>query len=79
MNSYETQTDQLLCRCLAVKESEVRECVSMLGASSVKDVTRLCGAGGGCMVCHRRIRSMLSEGQSKSAAAYNDSPALVSG
>lgn len=50
-----------LCRCLNVTESDLREVISEHEPQTVKSVSQLCGAGAGCMSCHRHIRRMLNE------------------
>ncbi|WP_145363199.1 (2Fe-2S)-binding protein [Stratiformator vulcanicus] len=49
---------RFLCHCLKVREDEVRTAVHS-GCRSVQEVTMLCGAGGGCTACHRKIRRVL--------------------
>jgi len=50
-----------LCRCLDVTESEIREAICEHQPQTVQGVSQICGAGGGCMSCHRHIRRMLNE------------------
>jgi bacterioferritin-associated ferredoxin len=50
-----------LCRCLNVTESDVLEAISEHQPQTVQGVSQICGAGAGCMSCHRHIRRMLSE------------------
>jgi bacterioferritin-associated ferredoxin len=53
--------DRPLCRCLNVTENDIREAISEHEPQTVKAVSQICGAGAGCMSCHRHIRRMLSE------------------
>ncbi|MCA9052957.1 MAG: (2Fe-2S)-binding protein [Planctomycetaceae bacterium] len=53
-------TDRVVCHCLQVRESQLSECVQTFGLESVPDVRAHCGAGGGCMACHRRIRDFIA-------------------
>ncbi len=62
---------QYLCRCLRVTEGEVREAVAVSNAETVRGVTQACGAGGGCMACHRHIKRVLAEQQAQIAAEAN--------
>jgi bacterioferritin-associated ferredoxin len=50
-----------LCHCLDVTESEIRKAISAHEPQTVQGVSQICGAGGGCMSCHRHIRRMLNE------------------
>lgn len=54
------RTDRVVCHCLQVRESQVRECVAVLEADTVHEVKALCGAGGGCTCCHARIRQLIA-------------------
>jgi bacterioferritin-associated ferredoxin len=50
-----------VCHCLNVTESEIREVIAEHEPQSVRGVSQICGAGAGCMSCHRHIRRMLNE------------------
>jgi NAD(P)H-nitrite reductase large subunit len=52
--------DPVVCRCLRVRESEIANAISLCGASTVRDVKELTGAGGGCNCCHRKIKDLIS-------------------
>jgi NAD(P)H-nitrite reductase large subunit len=52
-------SDQIVCRCLRVTESELVEALSTEEICDLKDVRRSTGAGSGCMACHRRIKEYL--------------------
>jgi bacterioferritin-associated ferredoxin len=67
MSQTLSQTDPVVCHCLQVAESTIRDCVTLLGAASVTDVREACGAGGGCMGCRRRIQ-LLVEGRQPACA-----------
>lgn len=58
-----TQTPRVrpLCHCLQVHADEVRQAIDEAGLTTVRQVTQSCGAGGGCMACHRHIKRMLAE------------------
>lgn len=48
----------LVCQCLAVSEHDVRRAVEQ-GASTIEELTGLCGAGGGCGTCHVNLSEVL--------------------
>jgi bacterioferritin-associated ferredoxin len=60
-DSATVTAERLLCRCLRVTESDIREAISEHEPETVQGVSRICGAGSGCMSCHRHIRRMLNE------------------
>lgn len=49
-----------VCSCRGVTDTQVKEAV-VAGAGSVDDVTRACGAGGGCGGCHDLLARLLAE------------------
>lgn len=59
--------DPILCHCFQVTRSTIQDCVTLLGASSVRDVRNACGAGGGCMACRHRIQSVIDARHSAAA------------
>jgi nitrite reductase (NADH) large subunit len=52
-------SDQIVCRCLQVTESELVEAMSTEEVRDLRDVRRHTGAGSGCMACHRLIKRYL--------------------
>lgn len=48
----------LVCQCLAVTDHEVRMAIEQ-GASSIEELTGMCGAGGGCGSCHVNLSEVL--------------------
>ena len=50
-----------LCHCLGIPAEEVRTVIEEHALSTVRGVTKVCGAGGGCTACHRHIKRMLHE------------------
>ena len=66
-----TSKCQYLCRCLRVSEEEVRDAIAVTNPETVRGVTQACGAGGGCMACHRHIKRLLAEQQTQIAAEAN--------
>lgn len=50
-----------VCHCLSVHAVEIHTCITEQDLSTVRHVTKACGAGGGCTSCHRHIKRMLAE------------------
>ena len=48
----------LVCHCEAVRERTIVKAIRA-GASTVDDVTRACGAGGGCGGCRPAIEQLI--------------------
>ncbi len=48
-----------VCSCRAVTDRQVESAV-MAGASTVGELTRYCGAGGGCGGCHEVLARMVA-------------------
>jgi NifU-like protein len=59
--TFSHNEDPLLCRCLAVTQSQVVDCIAVTGAETVRQVTECTGAGRGCLSCHRKIRDLIQE------------------
>jgi len=55
------QTSTVLCHCFRVTQATVEDCVTVMGATSVREVRDICGAGGGCMGCRRRIQAFIEK------------------
>ncbi len=53
--------DPVLCRCLAVTQSQVIDCIAVTGAENVRQITECTGAGRGCLSCHRQIRDLIQQ------------------
>lgn len=51
---------EVVCKCYGVTENEIRRVVIENGLQSVEDVTHYTKAGGGCGLCHDRIREILA-------------------
>lgn len=67
------------CHCLGVHADEIRESIAMHDLSSVRGVTKACGAGGGCNSCHRHIKRMLHEHADQKMADFEAVPGLAFG
>jgi len=63
MASPVVAADPVLCHCFKVRQSTVQDVVTLLGADSVQDVRKACGAGSGCMACRRRIQNIIDQKQ----------------
>ena len=59
--SATAEAERPVCHCLNLTESEIREVISEHEPRTVQGVSQMCGAGAGCMSCHRHIRRMLNE------------------
>jgi bacterioferritin-associated ferredoxin len=60
-NHVHADSHRPVCHCLNVTESEIRDAIAEHDAQSIRGVSQVCGAGAGCMSCHRHIRRMLNE------------------
>lgn len=58
-HTVEDCNETIVCHCLQVSESTLADAIAICGASTVKEVCRETGAGGGCTACHARLREML--------------------
>ncbi|WP_029246859.1 (2Fe-2S)-binding protein [Schlesneria paludicola] len=50
-----------LCHCFGVSHAEVQETIEQNDLVSVRGITQVCGAGGGCTACHRHLKRLLNE------------------
>lgn len=57
----ESRTDEIVCHCLQIRQSEIRTAAEIQDASSVRCVMKATDAGTGCTACHSRIRRLLAE------------------
>ncbi len=60
-NHVHAESHRPICHCLNVTEGEIREAIAEHDPQSIRGVSQVCGAGAGCMSCHRHIRRMLNE------------------
>jgi bacterioferritin-associated ferredoxin len=49
----------MICHCLEISESTVADAVAICGLTTIKEVCRETGAGGGCTACHARLKELL--------------------
>lgn len=54
------QDNPVVCRCLHIRQAEIVNAISLCGATSVKEVRQLTGAGVGCTCCHRQINQLIN-------------------
>ncbi len=52
-------TDPIVCHCLQVAESTVREAAAVCPFRTLAEIGRETGAGTGCTACHRRLRRLM--------------------
>lgn len=50
-----------LCHCFGISHAEVQETIEQNDLVTVRGITQACGAGGGCMACHRHLKRLLNE------------------
>ena len=50
----------IVCLCLGLNERTVREHIRA-GAGSLEELSRSCGAGADCAMCHERLLGMILE------------------
>lgn len=67
MASLPSATDPILCHCLQVRESEVRDAVAAGRVCCLRDVVEQTEAGSGCTACHRAIQAVLAGRESRPA------------
>lgn len=61
--------DPVVCRCLGVTESRIRDAVTHFDCESVREVSAVNEAGAGCTVCHCRIKQLIADIQRQRALA----------
>ena len=62
-------TDRLVCNCLRVTETALREVLVSLPVRNLKELRQLTGAGDGCTCCHDRLRQLIAEHAYSSSAS----------
>ena len=60
------EADDLICKCMHVRESTVREVIARDKLETIEQVTKSCEAGGGCHSCHILIQLFIDEFHNKS-------------
>lgn len=56
------EADVVVCHCLKVTETDVRQALVIHELQSLREVACRTGAGSGCTACHERIAAILGEG-----------------
>lgn len=69
-------TSPIACRCLRVTEAQVTDAVVLFGCESVREVTQVNDAGGGCTACHCKIRQLILEARQRAGVTTVDSLGL---
>ena len=57
--------DEVICKCMQVKETVIRTVISRGNFETIDQVTDACTAGGGCHSCHILIQLFLDEHHGK--------------
>lgn len=55
--------ETIVCHCLEVSENTIADAIAVCGLSTVKEICRETGAGGGCTACHARLKELLRKTQ----------------
>lgn len=61
-------TDPIVCRCLQITESAIKDAISTRNLETVKQVCGYTQAGGGCTACHAMIRQHLGATTNRATA-----------
>jgi bacterioferritin-associated ferredoxin len=61
MSTVAPRKSAVICHCLQITETQVRDSIDSGRIASVKDVMECTGAGSGCTACHRQILAMLRQ------------------
>jgi len=61
MSDLSLEEQDLICKCLQVKEKTIRDCISKGNLETVEQVTEACEAGGGCHSCHVLIQLFIDQ------------------
>ncbi|MBI4383230.1 MAG: (2Fe-2S)-binding protein [Nitrospinae bacterium] len=59
------QADEIVCKCLQIPESVIRNCIEENGLTEIEQVTRACQAGGGCHTCHMLIQLFIDQNRER--------------
>ena len=54
-------TDRMVCHCLQVRESTLRDTIARCPLLTVRELANQTGAGTGCNACHRHLRRLINE------------------
>ena len=60
--------DKVVCRCLNVSEAQVIQMIARLELRTVRDLTKMTGAGDGCTCCHAKLEEYLERFSCEAAA-----------
>ena len=56
-----TGSDEVVCHCLQIRQSEIKTAVGTHEATTVRSIMKATDAGTGCTACHSRIRQQIAE------------------
>ena len=56
-----TGEEALICTCFGVSEKSIEQAIRKQSLRTIKEVTRVCNAGGGCHSCHPLIEDILED------------------
>lgn len=56
-----TGEEALICTCFGVSEKSIEQAIRTRSLRTIKEVTRVCNAGGGCHSCHPLIEDILED------------------
>jgi NifU-like protein len=66
-----TGDEALICTCFGVSEKSIERVIHTRSLRTVKEVTRMCNAGGGCQSCRPLIEDILDDYWRTAALAEN--------
>ena len=55
-----TPTDEIVCHCLRVTGSQIKDRIAVGDCDRLQDVMKMTDAGTGCTACHARIRALIA-------------------
>ncbi|MBI3866431.1 MAG: (2Fe-2S)-binding protein [Planctomycetia bacterium] len=58
-HSVSDRCETTICHCLDISEGTVADAIAICGLTTLKEICRETGAGGGCTACHARLRELL--------------------
>jgi len=61
MSDLPPEEQDLICKCLQVKEETIRDSIAKGNLETVEQVTEACEAGGGCHSCHVLIQLFIDQ------------------
>ncbi len=62
---------EVTCKCFGITEKEIKEAIRANGLTHVEEVTNFTKAGGGCELCHPRIKELIDEAKTEEQERKN--------